>query len=87
MVKYSSKFFSNNILKIFISFILIGYSSVSFGAGEKINYPQLNWSFSGILGTFDRASQQRGLQVYKEVCSGCHGMRLLAYRNLKSYWL
>ena len=84
MVKYSSKFFSNNILKIFISFISIGYSSVSFGAGEKINYAQLNWSFSGILGTFDRASQQRGLQVYKEVCSGCHGMRLLAYRNLKA---
>ena len=84
MIKYSSKFFSNNILKLFLSLVIICISSVSFGAGEKINYPQLNWSFSGILGTFDRASQQRGLQVYKEVCSGCHGMRLLAYRNLKA---
>ena len=64
--------------------IIISLSSVSFSASEKINYPQLNWSFSGILGTFDRASQQRGLQVYKEVCSGCHGLRLLAYRNLKA---
>ena len=84
LFKYSSKLFSNNILKLFVSLLIICISSVSFGAGEKINYPQLNWSFSGILGTFDRASQQRGLQVYKEVCSGCHGMRLLAYRNLKA---
>ena len=53
-------------------------------ASEKIDYPKLDWSFSSMIGTFDRASQQRGLQVYKEVCSGCHGLRLLAYRNLKA---
>ena len=80
----SSNFLLSYILRIFLFLILIFTTKISLGAGEKINYPQLNWSFSGILGTFDRASQQRGLQVYKEVCSGCHGMRLLAYRNLKS---
>ena len=84
MIKSSSCFFSNNILRLFLSLALISIFNSSFAAGEKISYPQLNWSFSGILGTFDRASQQRGLQVYKEVCSGCHGMRLLAYRNLKA---
>ena len=84
MIKCSSLLSSNNVLKLIISLMFICFSNVSLGAGEKINYPQLNWSFSGILGTFDRASQQRGLQVYKEVCSGCHGMRLLAYRNLKA---
>ena len=84
MIKFSSILFSNNVLKLFVSLMCICFSKGSLGAGEKINYPQLNWSFSGILGTFDRASQQRGLQVYKEVCSGCHGMRLLAYRNLKA---
>ena len=84
MIKSSSFFFSNNILRLFLSLALISLFNSSFAAGEKISYPQLNWSFSGILGTFDRASQQRGLQVYKEVCSGCHGMRLLAYRNLKA---
>ena len=67
---------------LFLMFFLS--SKMSVAAGEKINYPQLNWSFSSIFGTFDRASQQRGLQVYKEVCSGCHGLRLLAYRNLKA---
>ena len=84
MTTSSSCFFSNNILRLFLSLALISIFNSSFAAGEKISYPQLNWSFSGILGTFDRASQQRGLQVYKEVCSGCHGMRLLAYRNLKA---
>ena len=84
MVKCSSVVFSNYALTLIISLMIICFSKVSIGAGEKIKYPQLNWSFSGILGTFDRASQQRGLQVYKEVCSGCHGMRLLAYRNLKA---
>ena len=69
---------SCTILSLFFS------SQICFAAGEKITFPKLDWSFSGITGTFDRASQQRGLQVYKEVCAGCHGMRLLAYRNLKA---
>ena len=36
----------------------------------------------GIFGTFDRGQLQRGFQVYKEVCSACHAMRQLSYRNL-----
>ncbi len=44
--------------------------------------PHVNWSFSGPFGTFDRASAQRGFQVYKEVCSSCHSMKLMSYRNL-----
>ncbi|HZF74439.1 MAG TPA: cytochrome c1 [Acetobacteraceae bacterium] len=51
-------------------------------AGEAIALPPVNFSFEGVFGAFDRASQQRGFQVYKEVCSACHGMRLLSYRNL-----
>jgi ubiquinol-cytochrome c reductase cytochrome c1 subunit len=37
----------------------------------------------GIFGTFDRGQLQRGFQVYKEVCAACHGLRLVAYRNLE----
>ncbi len=47
-------------------------------------YPSLDWSFEGVFGTYDRASLQRGFQVYNEVCSACHGLRLLAYRNLEA---
>ena len=40
------------------------------------------WSFDGPFGTYDRGSVQRGFAVYKQVCSACHGMRHLSYRNL-----
>ena len=80
----SSLGLSIGTLRILLFLMFILSSKMSVAAGEKINYPQLNWSFSSVFGTFDRAAQQRGLQVYKEVCSGCHGLRLLAYRNLKA---
>ncbi len=44
--------------------------------------PLQRWSFSGFFGTFDQAQLQRGYQVYKEVCSACHSMNLVAFRNL-----
>ena len=51
-------------------------------AGEAIHIPDTRFSFDGLFGTFDRGSLQRGFQVYKEVCSACHAMRQLSYRNL-----
>ena len=44
---------------------------------------KVNWKFDGILGSFDRQSIQRGYQVYREVCSSCHSMRRIAFRNLR----
>ncbi len=44
--------------------------------------PSQDWSFSGIGGRFDRAALKRGYQVYAEVCSSCHSLKLVAYRNL-----
>ncbi|MBS7697749.1 MULTISPECIES: cytochrome c1 [unclassified Chelatococcus] len=44
--------------------------------------PRESWSFSGPFGTFDRAQLQRGFKVYREVCSACHGLGLVAFRNL-----
>ncbi|MCW5747142.1 MAG: cytochrome c1 [Alphaproteobacteria bacterium] len=40
------------------------------------------FSFEGPFGTYDRAAAQRGFHVYKEVCSACHSLSLLSYRNL-----
>lgn len=51
-------------------------------ADEALEPPELEWSFEGIFGTFDRASAQRGFQIYKEVCSVCHAMEYMAYRHL-----
>ena len=46
--------------------------------------PRQKWSFSGPFGTFDRAQLQRGLKVYREVCQVCHGMKMVAFRNLEA---
>ena len=69
-------------LFMLFSSIIVSYSSLS--ASSKITYPEQNWKFSGVFGTFDKGSAQRGFQVYREVCSGCHGMRLLSYRHLSA---
>jgi ubiquinol-cytochrome c reductase cytochrome c1 subunit len=46
--------------------------------------PQENWSFNGIFGTPDLAAAQRGFAVYSEVCSNCHSMRQMHYRDLSA---
>ena len=51
-------------------------------AAEKVEYLKTDWSFKGLFGKFDRGSLQRGYQVYTEVCSSCHSMKYLSYRNL-----
>ncbi len=49
----------------------------------KAHHPkQMKWEFDGVFGSVDRASAQRGYQVYKEICSACHSLRRVAYRNL-----
>ena len=65
--------------------LTLGLSMAAIGGGEAAEAtapPELDWSFSGLFGTFDRGSAQRGLEVYKQVCASCHGMDLLPYRAL-----
>ena len=49
---------------------------------DAAKLPHTEWSFTGPFGTYDRAALQRGFQVYNQVCSNCHSMRLVSYRNL-----
>ncbi|PZQ61063.1 MAG: cytochrome c1 [Phenylobacterium zucineum] len=42
----------------------------------------LSWSFDGPFGKYDTAQLQRGYKVYREVCSACHSMELVSFRNL-----
>ncbi|EJF83997.1 hypothetical protein MCU_00665 [Bartonella elizabethae Re6043vi] len=42
------------------------------------------WSFSGPFGFYDKAQLRRGLKVYKQVCSSCHGLKYVAFRHLKA---
>ena len=71
------------ILTILISIITtLSFADAHHSHGTNTNYLNTDWSFKGIFGTFDRSSLQRGYQVYQEVCSGCHSMQHLSYRNL-----
>ncbi|WP_208436032.1 cytochrome c1 [Bartonella phoceensis] len=57
--------------------------------GDFVSYPlrapkKQEWSFSGPFGIYDKAQLRRGLKVYKQVCSSCHGLKYVAFRDLKA---
>jgi cytochrome c1 len=49
---------------------------------EQVPPPRQSWSFAGPFGKYDEAQLQRGFKIYKEVCSNCHSLDLLSFRNL-----
>ena len=67
---------------IFFSFLSLLFLVQNIFAEDKVKLLKVDWSFKGYLGKFDRASLQRGYQVYTEVCASCHSMSYLSYRNL-----
>jgi ubiquinol-cytochrome c reductase cytochrome c1 subunit len=71
------------ILIAAIAALFISPLSPSARAAGNAEHPKdVEWNHSGPFGTFDRAAVQRGLQVYREVCSSCHGLKYIAFRNL-----
>ena len=44
----------------------------------------LELASNGPFGKFDEKQLQRGFQVYKEVCAACHGLSLVAFRDLEA---
>ena len=73
-----------NFFKLITYITLISslfFSNVN-AAGEKQELLKVDWSFKSFFGKFDRASLQRGYQVYSEVCASCHSLKHLSYRNL-----
>jgi cytochrome c1 len=78
---------SRSILAIAVAGSLLGLAAVVPAVAQEHGSPTpppQKWSFSGPFGTFDRAQLQRGLKVYREVCQVCHGMKLVAFRNLEA---
>jgi len=69
-----------NIIFTSVFFLFFGINSIAAEKTAKLLSPE--WSFKGFFGKFDRASLQRGYQVYTEVCAACHSMKYLSYRNL-----
>ncbi len=69
-------------LKLNFYFFLVLIINFSANSAEKVELLKTQWTFKGLFGKFDRASLQRGYQVYNEVCASCHSMKYLSYRNL-----
>lgn len=57
------------------------FAGPAHAAGESEIKSQ-DWTFDGPLGTFDQAQLQRGYKIYKEVCSACHSLQYIRFRNL-----
>jgi ubiquinol-cytochrome c reductase cytochrome c1 subunit len=57
-------------------------TGAALAAGDGVHLERQPWSFAGARGNFDNNQLQRGFLVYKEVCSSCHGMKRIAFRNL-----
>lgn len=74
------KRFSLTLMSLFAATVAIGSVSAEEAGHSEIE--RQKWTFGGFSGQFDKAQLQRGFQVYKEVCSNCHGLKRLAFRNL-----
>lgn len=70
------------ILGVFAFAAIALGGAVAQAADEYAHTYQQDWSFSGVFGTYDRNQLRRGFQVYREVCSSCHGLDFIAFRNL-----
>ncbi len=70
------------LIKVFVFLCLGSFFKIEILAAEKTELIKQNWPFNGFFGRFDQSSIQRGFQVYREVCAGCHGVKYISYRDL-----
>jgi ubiquinol-cytochrome c reductase cytochrome b/c1 subunit len=73
-------------LKVLVVAAALAVPTVVFAQDEHSHEtpqpPMQSWSFAGWFGKYDQAQLQRGLKIYKEVCSSCHSLSMVAFRNL-----
>jgi cytochrome c1 len=74
-------------LSVLTAALLAGLSSAALasGGGEPLMKPGFSWD--GVFGHYDKAQLKRGFEVFNQICSNCHGLRLVAYRNLSAVGL
>ena len=71
-----------NMVRSLVAVASLAIATPALAAGAKVEIDYQNWSFAGPFGSYDRGQLQRGFKVYRENCSACHGLRLVAFRNL-----
>ena len=79
---------SRKIIALAVAVSLLGLAGGAYAADEGSHEspppPRVKWTFAGPFGHFERGQLQRGFKVYKEVCATCHGMKMVAFRNLEA---
>ncbi len=79
---FAKKTIGSAALALAIAFGPIAPSSAEEGVHQVERPPVQSWSFAGAFGRYDKAQLRRGLKVYREVCSSCHSLKMIAFRNL-----
>ncbi|MEP6066808.1 MAG: cytochrome c1, partial [Paracoccaceae bacterium] len=62
--------------------LAIGLTGGAYAAGAEVHVEDYDFSFQGMFGAYDQNQLQRGLQIYTEVCSACHGLKYVPIRSL-----
>ena len=75
-----------NILRsTLVAFTLLATPTFASEGGEPL--PQVNWSFNGMAGHWDKAQILRGWKVATQVCLQCHGLKYISARDLTTLGL
>lgn len=69
-------------LLILSSLLCAGAAGMAYANSDQKPPLKTPWPFEGVFGAVDHQAAQRGFQVYKEVCSACHSLNRVAFRNL-----
>jgi len=65
---------------IYIGTALTGYTV--YASGDFILCQEYEWHNHSIFGAHDHSSLRRGYEVYRQVCSTCHSINILHFREL-----
>ncbi len=71
--------FRKLVLSVAVS---LGMATGAFAAGAAGYVEDFEFSFEGPFGKYDENQLQRGLQIYTEICAGCHGLQYVPIRTL-----
>ena len=67
---------------ILSALVVLGFGTAALASESEHEIHDVAFSFEGVFGKYDQPQLQRGLQIYTEGCAACHGLDLVAYRNL-----
>jgi len=67
---------------LFAAALMVGLAGPARASGGGVELPHHSWPQNSIFGRIDQAAAKRGLQIYREICSGCHSLRLVPFRAL-----